>query len=78
MNHYLEIAGTSSGGSSYTVRVMQELGKCAPADVVVIVIGQGPKQVEVYRLVANQVLALHSFVAMQEGCIKTKIKVVMG
>ena len=77
MTHYLEIAGTSAGGSSYMNRVINLLQKAPEGTDFIITIGKGEKQVEVYKMVSNQLLQLHRFVAGYGGSIKESIVLIM-
>ena len=74
-NEKIIIAGSSSGGSSYTHRIIGMLKDMKPDATLTIVIGRGEKQEAVYSIVNRQVLQVYHFVAQCNGSIKTEILV---
>lgn len=71
----VKIAGTSSGGSSYTLRMIRGLNADHTKDLMVV-IGKGAAQQAVYESVMNQVIELLLFVNRHNGSIKQNIEVV--
>lgn len=71
----LEIAGSSSGGSSYTRRIIQKLDKMASHDELTVVITSGVAQKVVYHIVINDLLELYSFMGKRGGIITNRIHV---
>ena len=75
MKTILKIAGTSVGGSSYSLRIMNALTAETENDVE-IVISKGKAQQAVYEAVLHRALELHEFVSTTGGAIKQKIEVI--
>ena len=74
MKTIINIAGTSAGGSSYSLRIMNALSRDFSQDIEVV-IGKGVAQQVVYELVLNRALELHQFVNQVGGSIKQNIQV---
>ena len=71
----LIIAGTSTGGSSYTLRIMNALKNDFSKDLTIRV-GKGPAQQAVHTLILKRVVEIHQFVNQVGGSIKQNIVVV--
>lgn len=69
----LDIAGTSSGGSSYTRRILQALERMTPHEALHITITSGVAQKTVYHIVINDLLELYSFMGKRGGIITNRI-----
>ncbi len=73
---FIRIAGTSSGRSSYTPRIMHSLvNDCDDVDNLHVIIGVGEKQDTVADTVQNQVDNLSNFAAFFGGAINVNIEV---
>lgn len=73
----LKIAGTSSGGSSYTRRIMQALDKMSEYEELTIVVTEGIAQRTVYNIVINDILEMYSFMGKRGGIIANHINIEM-
>jgi len=73
---FIRIAGTSSGGSSYTHRIMSALvNDCDDVENLHVIIGAGEKQDDVARIVQKQVDELLNCVAFFGGRVTIAVEV---